>query len=385
MKKLLMTLSALAVAVALLGVVRSRPSLFEPQRLCLTVLDVGQGDSQLLDLPDGGHWLIDGGGGPGAGDVGRYRVLPALRRRGIDRLEAVVATHGDADHVEGLVTVLEELEVGELWIPAASGNPPLLRGLVQLAERRGVPVRDAESGQVPTAAAPLEIELLHPWPGWSGQPEGENDRSIVLHVALGRVSFLLTGDIEEPAEERLRLAGRVRRSTLIKVPHHGSRSSSTAGLLDRVDPLVGMTGIGQDNRFGFPHASISRRYLQRGIPMYWTGRHGSLRACTDGWSLQVERSPEEGRWEPLRSWDAEAIDAWWRQGEVPPAEPPRCVAAEEEGWRKPDKKRKRRRSKRRKRKKKIQAAPTPEPEPAPPVLLDDKEWERHRKGRRRLK
>ena len=384
MKKLLLVLTVPVVAAVLLGLARWGGDPFEPQRLCLTVIDVGQGDSLLVDLPDGGHWLVDGGGGAGAGDTGRYRVLPALRRRGIDRLDGVVVTHGHADHVGGLEAVLEELEVGALWIPSATGNPALVGELVRQASRRGVPVRSALAGDRPEVAPPAEVELLHPWPGWTAEPDGENDRSLVLRIALGRVSFLLAGDIEGPAERRLLLADRLPRSTVLKVPHHASRTSSTPDFLDRVDPLVAVAGIGQDNRFGFPHASVARRYLQRGTPLLWTGRHGSLRACTDGWSLQVERAPKEGRWETVRSLDAAEIDAWQRADLPRSPEPPRCAEAEQT-WRKPERKRRRKRTKKRKRKRKAEAAPTPEPEPTPPVLLDDREWERHRKRRRRLK
>ena len=385
MRKLTLSLIALLLTVALLGLSRSRPQRFVDQRLCLTVLDVGQGDSLLLELPGGERWLIDGGGGAGAGDVGRFRVLPALRRRGIDRLDAVFATHGDADHAQGLAPVLEEIEVGELWIPDTSGNPPLLRDLVRLAGQRAVPVRAAASGERPTAAAPAEVELLHPWPGWSAAPDGENDRSLVLRVALGRVSYLLTGDIEEAAEERLLLAGRLPRSTVIKVPHHGSRSSSTSALLERVDPLVAVAGIGLDNRFGFPHASVSRRYLQRGVPLYWTGRHGALRVCTDGWSLELDRAPKEGRWREARGWDAAEIDAWRAEARQEAPEPPRCAAGDR-GWRKPPRRAtSKRKKKKKKKKKKERAEPPPEPEPTPPVLLDDREWERHRKRRKRLR
>jgi len=361
--------------------------------MCLTVLDVGQGDALLLELPGGVTWLVDGGGG--GGEVGRYRLLPALRRRGIDRLDAVVATHGDADHAEGLLDVVEQLQVGELWVPERAGSPRLLRRLIRQAERRGVRVREAAAGETPAAAAPAELALLHPWPGWTAEPEGENDRSVVLRAALGRVSFLLAGDIEAAGEQRLTLAGRALRSTVLKVPHHGSRTSSGPSLLDRVDPLVGVAGVGVDNRFGFPHASVSRRYLQRGAPLYWTGRHGPLRACTDGWSLRVERSPKEGRWELLREWDPEAIDAWWRRAGAATPEPPRCAAAKS-GWRKPPRSRKRRRASPPEPARRARASapperesarldPTPAPEPPPPVLLDDREWERRRRRRGRFR
>lgn len=399
---------AAAVALALTILLMARPSDdgFSRYRLCLTMLDVGQGDSMVLDLPGGARWLVDGGGGEGSvPDVGRRVVLPALRRAGIERLDAVVATHGHADHTEGLVPVLREIDVGELWIPQTQDMPGPMKELVDLAGRRGIAVKVAADGDRPAVAPPAEVLLLHPWPGYGGGAE-ENDRSIVLWVALGRVSFLLTGDVEAQAEERLALANRVPRSTLIKVPHHGSRGSSTEGFLGSVDPLVALAGAAQDNGFGFPHSATRRRYIARKTKLYWTGEQGYMRACTDGFALRVERSSGEGRWGPLAEWGVAEIGAWWEARGPGLPEPPRCAPARHDSWRKEERPARSHRT-RAKRPAKAKArtdetgttadqrrtdaparsraaAKAPEPEPTPPRMLDDKEWERHRRARRRL-
>jgi competence protein ComEC len=375
-------LAIAGLASLLVGLGGGGREAFPARRLCLTVLDVGQGDALLLDLPGGGRWLVDGGGRPGGdGDVGRFVVLPALRRAGVERIEVMVATHGDADHVGGLLPVLEQLPVGELWIPSRRAVSARLQALVDEAGLRGVPVRAADEGGAPSAAPPVEVALLHPWQGAADPQEGENDRSVVLKVGLGRVGLLLTGDVEQAAEVRLLAAGRVPRSALLKAPHHASRTSSTDAFVAAADPLVALAGIGRDNRFGFPHAATAARYLGRGAPLYWTGRHGALRACTDGWSLRVDHAPDGGRWRPLRRWDATAVDAWWRRGEAaaetPP--PPRC-APEPPSWRKRPKRRRTSRPKR----SRVEPEPPEEEPPTPPVLLDEREWQRRRKGRAKL-
>ena len=377
-------------------------------RLCLDVLDVGQGDALLVHLPGGERWLIDGGGDPsGRVDVGQRRLLPALRRQGVERLARVFATHGDLDHTGGLMAVLEELEVGELWLPRRSGISLGLRRLLSEAERRGVPVRSVEAGDRLVAPAPVDVVALHPLDGWVDAlslDAHENNGSIVLYLAMGGVGILLPGDVEGPTEDYLARRG-LPRAAVLKVPHHGSRTSSTPALLAQVDPLVAVTGAGRENRFGFPHASVSARYLRRGVPFYWTGRHGALRTCTDGWTLDVEHDPLGTGWRALRSWDAEQLRAW-RDARPPvaaPLPPPPPIATQAGGGLgsvqrrvRPHRPRRavRRGAGRRARPAKDgatsaagarAAAPKPTPEPTPPVLLDDRTWERRRKTRRRPK
>ena len=311
MRKLAAVVCAALAAGLLLGLARAPDPGFAPTTLCVRGLDVGQGDAWLVTWPDGQRWLIDGGGDPmGLWDVGQSRLLPALRAEAIEHLDLVLATHGDADHTEGLVAVVEELSVGELWIPGHRRMTGRMRRLVTAAERRGVPVKQIEAGDVPTVAAPGELRVLHPSPG-GDPPKHPNDRSIVLRLALGRVSFLMTGDLEAEGEQGLLVEPL--RSTVMKVPHHGSRTSSTQPFVDAVDPMAAIAGIGEDNRWGFPTASVRARYLTRHIPMYWTGRHGEHRICTDGWSMVASHRDGVG-WKELRRWSVQEVDAWWQAG-----------------------------------------------------------------------
>ena len=259
-------------------------------RLCLEVLDVGQGDALLLDLPGGERWLVDGGGDPsGRVDVGQRRLLPALRHRGVERIQRVFATHGDLDHVGGLSAVLQELEVDELWLPRRAGLGHGLRRLLSEAERRGVPVRSVEDGDALRAPAPLDATLLHPRPGWVealGLDADENNGSIVLRLRLGDVAMLLTGDIEAPAEEHLLQQG-LARTAVMKVPHHGSRSSSTAPLVEAADPRWLSPAPGARTGSAFPTPACPRGTCGGGRPCIGrAGTGSSASAPTDGaWRL----------------------------------------------------------------------------------------------------
>lgn len=343
--------------------------------LCLTVLDVGQGDALLLDLP-GAVWLVDGGGAPGSRrDVGESVVVPALRRRGVDRLDRVVLTHGDGDHIGGLFAVLEQLDVAELLVPTRRRLSSAERMLLALAQRQGTEVLVADEG-APLGPLPggAHGALLHPRPDWEPpDPDDRNAGSVVFDVGLGGVDFLLTGDIEAETEELLAAQGRVPRVAVLKLAHHGSRTSTTEAFLSRAAPLVAVAGAGRDNRFGFPHASVTGRLTEQGVPLYWTGRHGEVRVCTDGFEVSVAGG-EQGAL--VRTFDAAEVASWRSELPVPVPVSPGLAADDE---RPKESKPRRRRPRRRSRKKAAKAAAEPEVEEAP-QLLDDRSWRRRRKS-----
>lgn len=208
----------------------------------ITFLDVGQGDAALVERR-GERWLVDGGP-PGPA------VLQWLRRVGIRRLDVVVATHGQRDHVGGLLPVLQGLEVGELWYADEEG----LEALLDVARARGVGLRR------------LPLMALHPPPDFEGAP---NDRSLVLAVD----GVLLTGDLERRGEQALLdLAPDVR---VLKVGHHGSRTSSSPAFLDRVAPEVAVISVGRDNRYRHPDPGVLDRLAAR-ARVWRTDRDGTV-------------------------------------------------------------------------------------------------------------
>lgn len=371
------------------------PTVAPEGALCLTVLDVGQGDSLLLRFPGGEAWLVDGGGVPGSRyDVGEARVVPALRRRGIDRLDLVVVTHGDADHAGGIAAVLEQLDVGALLLPRERRQGNAERMLQGLAQERGVSVRFASSShELPALGGGARARLLHPPIGWDGAGES-NDGSVVLRLGFGAVRILLTGDLEEPGEAALLASGEDVAADVLKLGHHGSRTSTGAAFLDRVGPQVAVASAGRDNRYGFPHALVTERLGERSIPLWWTGRHGELEVCSDGLDLSVAGGLDGERVVlDARSADEVATAAGaaeerrvpLRRGERAPERAERPAR----GSRRASSSASSRRTspgtkptKSLKKTAKTKRAKEP-PTPAPPELLDDREWRRSRKARQK--
>jgi competence protein ComEC len=252
----------LIVAVAL----EAWPLLRPPDgRLRLTVLDVGQGDAIVLEAPDGRAALVDAGsGGPMRLDAGERVVAPYLWNRGVLRLAATAVTHADADHAGGMAAIDRLFAVGERWDADA-----LVRGA------------DGLGGAL--------ISQLGPLPPRGGTPRSRNNEALVLRIEYGLASFLLASDIEAEREQALVAAGAPLAATVLKVAHHGSRSSTTAAFLRAVRPLVAIVSVGARNVYGHPDAGVMARLEATGARVYRTDRDGALVLETDGRMLTVTR------------------------------------------------------------------------------------------------
>lgn len=238
-------------------------------------LDVGQGDSILLRLPGRYEVLIDAGGSPFSDDdVGRRVVLPALRALGVDELELVVATHPDADHVEGLFTVLEEMSVGTLITGPGWPGVVLDERLRSLAATKGVDVHVAQRGETLVlggAKQAATLEVVNPPPTTNGL--SSNEASVVLLLRYrGQAVALFTGDAGASTEERLA----VPHVDLLQVGHHGSRFSTSDHLLLATSPRVAVVSVG-DNNYGHPHPDVLGRLAEHSVATYTTQRFGAVR------------------------------------------------------------------------------------------------------------
>jgi competence protein ComEC len=285
-----------AVGLWALEGVASRAS--APQHLLrATVLDVGQGDSTLLDLPDGSLWLVDGGGFVGSPvDPGRTVILPELRARRRSRIDVMVLTHPHPDHFTGLESVIANVEVGEFWDTGqglAQGAGPVYERIRRLLAERGVKVRGPAELCGRRAIAGIVLEVLSPCPDFRSEL-GANDNSFVLRLGFGARAFLLTGDAEHAAEERLLASQAPLRADFLKVGHHGSRTSSSPAFLDAVQPSVATLSTGVRNRFGHPHGVTLQKLSERRIAVLRTDRFGAVQITTDGTSLTVA-SVADGR------------------------------------------------------------------------------------------
>ena len=273
-------------AAAVFGLCALRPGPSGPERgFSIEALDVGQGDAILL------RWkrraiLVDGGGpfDVEATEFGRTRVLPKLLDRGVTRLDAVLLTHPHPDHALGLFAILEELPVGELWRSDGADEGGFHADLTTLAERRGVPARVLRTGDALELDG-ARISVLH-----SGGPmrknDGVNNQSVVALIERDGRSALLTGDIGRPAEDALREAGAAPRADVLKVAHHGSRTSTSPAFVDAVEPKLALLSCGRRNRFGHPAPSTLETLADRCVPLLRTDIRSDCR---------VELRPEATR------------------------------------------------------------------------------------------
>jgi competence protein ComEC len=252
--------------------------------LRITFLDVGQGDSAVIEAPGGAVAVIDGGGSFDDGfDPGERIVEPFLRTRGIARVDLVALSHPHPDHLNGLRRIVQRFPVGALWTSGDDGRNPEYAHLLQLAQGQGVPT----PVPVPAALGPARIEPLGPFVADAaggdaiGPPPGltVNDASLVLRVGFAGRAVLFPGDLEADGEGELvgrTAVGQVVAADILKVPHHGSRTSSSDELIDAVRPALAVISLGWRNRFHFPAAEVLGRYAARSARVLRTDRDGAV-------------------------------------------------------------------------------------------------------------
>jgi competence protein ComEC len=280
------------IALSWLLVVHPFAHRYEHGRLSITFLDVGQGDAMLIAFPKGSLMLLDAGGRPdfgsrnGADDsedlfvedrigIAEASVMPYLWQLGIKRLDWVVASHGDADHVEGFNEIIRYFQIG-----VALGETKRFEraGLLRRVARRG------DSFEVDGA----HLAILSP-PVESGDSVlTDNNRSLVIKITYGDRRFLLTGDIEREAETFLVNSGSDLGADVLKVAHHGSRTSSTDEFLKKVCPRHAVISVANPSPYGHPNAEVIERLRENGAQIWQTSACGAITISTDGRDMRVE-------------------------------------------------------------------------------------------------
>ncbi|MEF2964772.1 ComEC/Rec2 family competence protein [Paenibacillus sp. M1] len=281
-------------------------------------IDVGQGDCALITTPEGVNILVDGGGTVSfrkASDawrdrkepfeVGAKTVVPLLKKRGIHRLDAIILTHGDQDHVGGLRAVVEQFPVGALILNGSLADSATMNKLMSAALVRDIPIYAAHAGMrlMPDHATVLQFLAPPAEPGEPGQAgqtgeaeifydKDQNHRSLVFRLDMDGASFLFTGDMDIAAEgtvlDSLSTAGpAAERVDVMKVAHHGSKTSTSEEWLAYFNPAVSVISVGASNSYGHPNPGVLERLAVAGSGIYRTDRAGEIQMKVTGSEILV--------------------------------------------------------------------------------------------------
>lgn len=269
--RLSLTLSGMGILLALLA-----HSSLPDGRLHVAFLDVGQGDAILITTPRGGQILVDGGPAPSTVLTALGWHMPFWDRT----LDLVVNTHPEEDHLAGLIAVLERYQVKQVLMPPVEARSTLYVAWDTMLQRSGVRPVVARSGMRIGTSDGVSIEVLHP----TGNPDYTrvNDYSLVLRVTLGDICFLLTGDITSEVEHELLAYHPGLRATVLKIPHHGSTTSSSPTFLQAVQPRFAVLSVAADNTLNLPAEEVLQRYQTMGILVMRTDQNGTIEFITDG-------------------------------------------------------------------------------------------------------
>ena len=273
-----------------------------PGQLELTAIDVGQGDSLLVSFPDGKRMLIDGGGIPVFGrgappqlDIGEDVVAPYLWSRSIRTVDIIALTHAHEDHIGGLPALIADFHPKELWT-GATPDSSAWRLLDLRAAQNKVKIRPLVAGGH-LAFGGAEIAVLAPLADYAPRATPGNNDSLVLRLRYGRHAFMLSGDIERPIERRMLNRHELSRTDVLKVAHHGSRTSSTEPFLDSVQPTFAIISVGSDNSYGHPNQEVIDRLHEHHAAVFRTDQDGLISIRSDGRRLYVGTN----RWRQARA------------------------------------------------------------------------------------
>lgn len=244
-----------------------------PQKLRIFFIDVGQGDSTLIITPDIKTVLVDGGGSDSF-DVGEKVLLPYLLDRRILKIDYVLISHFDTDHATGVAQILGKIDVSSIILTRQLEENDIYRHILSIAKEKKIKLIYVKEGDVLKIGG-IKISIIH--------PENKlminnpmNNNSIVCKVEYNSFSMLLTGDIEMEAEELILRKNINLKADVLKVAHHGSKTSTTGEFLKAINPKVALIGVGKNNNFGHPSNEVIQRLKENGTRIYRTDENGEI-------------------------------------------------------------------------------------------------------------
>lgn len=254
----------------------------QESKLVVTAIDVGQGDAILVELPGGKNLLIDAGPNQFRYDAGEKTIVPYLKRRGITQLDALLVTHGHNDHIGGTLSLLEHIAVRGYHRALSPSFTPQDGALADVLMRKGIELKTTSIGRVLNLDSTARLYILHP-----KIPEDEarnlNTTSVVVKLTYGATTMLLAGDANDAAEQKMmRRYGSFLQSSILKVGHHGSVTSSGVDFLRLVKPSYSVISVGAKNKFGHPSKGTSDKLLEEGSRVLRTDRNGAIMFESEG-------------------------------------------------------------------------------------------------------
>jgi competence protein ComEC len=262
--------------------------------LQLTFIDVGHGDSILVEFPGGKRILIDGGGlREDRFDIGKNVIAPFLWKKKIRRIDTLVLTHPDPDHLKGLNFIASQFSIGQFWDNGFQTDSEPYLQLKKILEEKKIKIHSLNEETPSQIMNGVEISFPNP-PVWNATQRKVrslwdlNNASLVMKLRFKNVSVLLTGDIGKEAEERILRKGYLLKSDVLKIPHHGSSSSSSPLFLERVKPTYAILSVGERNIGRLPHPEVLKRYQQLGSRILRTDKHGAIIVITNGENIEIK-------------------------------------------------------------------------------------------------
>jgi competence protein ComEC len=251
----------------------------------IVFIDVGQGDAALIKSPRGRFILVDGGGSQFY-QVGDMKVIPYLRHRGINNLDLVINTHPDSDHLLGLNEVIGQMQVKRFAFPRSLQHSPDYQSTFVQTRLKSILLLPLQAGQVVRIEPGFYLEILYPHYEKDTVPDN-NHHSLVIRCRYGSSSVLLMGDLDQEGMRELVAHKSLLHCDLIKVPHHGSRTSLLEGFYADCSPRAAVISVG-NNQFGHPHPEVLEELAALGVRVYRTDLNGAVRCTSNGSVFKIQ-------------------------------------------------------------------------------------------------
>ncbi len=261
--------------------------------LKITAIDVGQGSSTLVQLPHGINMLIDGGGFPDSlFDMGKSVIAPFLYSQRIGKIDIVVLTHPHPDHLQGLIYIVNNFDVKEIWCTGVKADDDLYLLWKKTISDPKIKIKHLSSQSPPEIISDVHLQYLWPLPssaqnGQETSYDETNDSSLVLKITYGARSFLVTGDISARVEALLIQSGQNLKSDLLFMPHHGSNHSNSMDFIRAVSCRYAIASVGKKNVFRHPNPSVLNRYTSAGVDIFRTDQDGAISIYSDGKTINI--------------------------------------------------------------------------------------------------